>query len=106
MHFFLEVTKVLRETTSVRKVVDSEGQEYCACNYELKNEFSGCTADAVKQNHGYFVQLQVQGTGKSPVLLISVIGCHYLQVFGATWYGDSVCVDPLCSPVSFTVCTS
>lgn len=31
--------------------------------------------------------LELQGTGKSPMLLISVIGCHYLQVFGATWYG-------------------
>ena len=108
--FFLEVTKVLPQTTSVWKgrvvtdhsitVEDSGGQVYCVCNYELKNEFSGCTADAVKQNHGYFVQLQAQGTGKSPMLLISVIGCHYLQVFGATWYGDSVCIDPLCSPVS------
>ena len=108
--FFLEVTKVLRQTTSVRKgraisdhsitVEDSEGQEYCVCNYGFKNEFSGCTADAVKQNHRYFVQLQVQGTGKSPMLLISVIGCRYLQVFGATWYGDSVRVDPLCTPVS------
>ena len=34
------------------------------------------------------------------MLLISVVGCHYLQVFGAVWNGDHICVDPLCSPVS------
>ena len=31
----------------------------------------------------------------------SVVGCHYLQVFGAVWNGAKcVCIDPLCSPFS------
>ena len=35
------------------------------------------------------------------MLLITVVGCHYLQVFGAAWNGAGrISVDPLCSPVS------
>ena len=34
------------------------------------------------------------------MFLVSVVGCHYPQVFGAAWDGNSVCVDPLCSPLS------
>ena len=38
---------------------------------------------------------------RSPMLLGSVVGCHYLQVFGAVWNGERcVCVDPLGSPAS------
>ena len=31
------------------------------------------------------------------MLLISVVGCHYFQVFGSTSNGDDLCVDALCS---------
>ena len=35
------------------------------------------------------------------MLLISVVGCHYLQVFGAVWFrAKCVCMDPLASPLS------
>ena len=35
------------------------------------------------------------------MLLVNVIGCHHLQVFGVTWNGERcMCVDPLYSPVS------
>ena len=35
------------------------------------------------------------------MLLVSVVGCHYLQVFGAVWNGQRcVWIDPLCSPIS------
>ena len=35
------------------------------------------------------------------MLLVSVVGCHYLQVFGAVWNGHRcVCIDPLCSTIS------
>ena len=35
------------------------------------------------------------------MLLATVVGCHYFQVFGAVWNRNVVCIDPLCSPVSF-----
>jgi hypothetical protein len=38
--------------------------------------------------------------GRSPMLLVSVVGSHYFQVFGALWNGAKVCVDPLSDPVS------
>ena len=34
------------------------------------------------------------------MLLVSVVGIHYLQVFGAAWNKAKVCVDPLSEPVS------
>lgn len=35
------------------------------------------------------------------MLLVSVVGCHYLQVFGAVWNGQRcACMDHLCSPLS------
>ena len=35
------------------------------------------------------------------MLLVNVVGCLYLQVFGAVWNGERcACFDPLCSPVS------
>jgi len=66
----------------------------------FKNEFGSTTSDPVQQNHAYFVHLQGEGTSKSAMLLVTVIGCHYLQVFGATWNGSEICVNPLCSLVS------
>ena len=39
--------------------------------------------------------------GCSPVLLVNIVGCHYLQVFGAVWNGERcACFDSFCSPVS------
>ena len=35
------------------------------------------------------------------MLLVNIVGCHHLQVFGVTWNGERcMCVDPLYSPVS------
>ena len=39
-------------------------------------------------------------TVRAPMLLVTVVGCHFLQGFGAAWNGGMVCHDPLCSPVS------
>ena len=46
------------------------------------------------------MNIQEGDTGRSPMLLVSVVGPHYFQVFGAVWNGAKVCVDPLSDPVS------
>ncbi len=69
-------------------------------NWEFKNEFSGTTCP-VTQNHAYFMCMKRGRVDRSPMLLVSVVGCHYFQVFGAVWNGEKcVCVDPLGSPAS------
>ena len=37
---------------------------------------------------------------RSPMLLVSIVGYHYMQVFGTAWNGSVICTDPLSSPVS------
>ncbi len=70
-------------------------------NWEFKNEFVGVSSCPVTQNHAYFMRIKTGTFDRSPMLLVSVVGCHYLQVFGAVWNGQKcICVDPLGSPVS------
>ena len=70
-------------------------------NWEFKNEFFGNSACPVRQNNAHFIHLKKGGNDRSPMLLVSVVGCHYLQVFGAVWFGVKyACIDPLCSPLS------
>ena len=70
-------------------------------NWEFNNEFFHNSTCPVSQNNAYFVHLNKEYDSSSPMLLVSVVGCHYLQVFGATWNGHKcVCIDPLCSPIS------
>ena len=58
------------------------------------------SSDPVAQNQSYFVHMQKKGHDRAPMLLVAVVGCHFLQVFGAAWNGSVVSHDPLCSPVS------
>ena len=77
--FFLEAREVFPETIQVRKgrattdrsitVLDRKGQRHYVCNFEMKNEFSSCSADGVKQNHASFMKLQDEEKGKSPMLI-------------------------------------
>ena len=46
------------------------------------------------------MNFQAGQMGCSPMLLVSLAGPHYFQVFGAVWNGDEVCVDPLSDPIS------
>ena len=64
----------------------------------------GITSEPNVQD-GYFIRLQSRsGLQRTPMLLINVVGCHYLQVFGAAWNGAGrISVDPLCSSVSLLV---
>ena len=78
------------------------GKKMCSLlNWEIENEMKGITSNPVAQNNMRFIQLQqVQGGNRSPMLLVTVVGCFYFQVFGAVWNGGVACIDPLCSPVS------
>ena len=72
-------------------------------NFKLKNELSEGGKEANLQNIGYYIHLQKKYTlsnEPAPMLLVSLVGCHYIQVFGAAWNNNGVCVDPLSPPVS------
>ena len=80
--------------------VEINKQKSTVMNVEIKNEFSGISSDPFAQNQSYFVHLQKQGHDRAPMLLVAMVGGHFLQVFGAAWNGSVVSHDPLCSPVS------
>ena len=54
----------------------------------------------IKQNNGYFLNFKAGEKHPSPMLLVSVVGPHYLQVFWELWNGSHACVDPLTDPLS------
>ena len=55
-------------------------------NVKIKNEFVGITSDLVAQNNSYFVHMQTDPQNdNAPILLVSVVGCHFLQMFGFAW---------------------
>ena len=76
------------------------GTGHVLVNFELKNELCGTSSCPNKQNIGYFVHFQAEQNCRSPMLLVSLAGPHYFQVFGAVWNGKDVCVDPLSDPIS------
>ena len=107
--FLEEVEKLLPCAVQVHKghaITDAtiqmviNGQNCYLANWEFKNDLREITSDPILQNNAYFVHLQSGNNHRSPMLLLTVIGCHFLQVFGAAWNGGDVCIDPLCSPVS------
>lgn len=69
-------------------------------NIEVKNELGIGGKAPNLQQAGYFIKLRKKDHSSCPMLLISVVGPDYFQVFGATWNGDRVCVDPLTEPLS------
>ena len=107
--FLVEMEKIFPRTVRIIPVEEGKAKSECTIlvnnfrvgNYEFKNEFAGITSDPNNQNIGYFVHLQAPCEDeRAPMLLVSLIGCHYFQVFGAVWNRDKVCIDPLCSPAS------
>ena len=73
---------------------------HALCNFEFKNEMGCAAGDPNEQNIAYFIKLTEGKEGAMPMFLVSVVGCYYLQVFGALWHEGFVCVDPLCPPLS------
>ncbi len=66
----------------------------------MKNEL-GIGGKAPKlQQSAYFIKMQKGKTSTSPLLLVTVVGCEYFQVFGAVWNGHTACIDPLTEPLS------
>ena len=72
--------------------------EYPIVNFEFKNEFGSSQSCPNK----YFLNFKAgeEDRSRSPMLLVAIIGTHYLQVFGSVWNGSKVCVDPLTRPLS------
>ena len=70
-------------------------------NFEIKGELSSGNKEPNMQNIGYFVKFQqIRKRERAPMFLVTIAGCHHLQVFGAVWNNSVICVDPLCSPIS------
>lgn len=68
-------------------------------NVEVKNELgTGCSANL--QQVGYFVHLRKKDQTSYPMLMVSIVGPDYFQIFGAAWKGSRICVDPLTDPLS------
>ena len=84
-------------TSDFSAMYEMNGIEYLLINFEFKNELSTGRAEA---NFGYLIHFQSMNRSHAPAFLVTVVGCHYLQVFGAIWHNASVCVDPLMEPIS------
>ena len=69
-------------------------------NYEFKNELGMGGGSPNLQQCGYAIKLTANEQTRSPLLLMTVAGPDYFQVFGSAWNGDVLCIDPLMDPVS------
>ena len=69
-------------------------------NIEVKNELGIGGKAPNLQQAGYFIKLREKDHSSCPMLLMSVVGPDYFQVFGAAWNGGRVCIDPLTEPLS------
>ena len=97
----IEKASVARAQSDCTMAVTVDGKAYKVANFEFKNELNGTSSDPYNQNIGYFIHLQSPlENERAPMLLVSLVGCHYFQVFGAVWNGGALCIDPLCSPAS------
>ena len=74
-------------------MADSHGFIYPPLTFQPKK--------SIEQNAFYYVHLTNDNDCLDPMFLISIVGCNFLQVFGAV-HGerDEVLLDPLCDPVS------
>ena len=70
-------------------------------NFEFKNELNNISSEPNIQSIGYYIHLNAPySRQRASMLLVTCIGCSYLQVYGAVWNKGDLCVDPLCQPVS------
>ncbi len=68
-------------------------------NFEFKKDINSGKSNPCIQNIAYFIKLKQGIAGTTPMLLIAMSGFSFMQVFGAAWNGDDLCVDPLSHPV-------
>ena len=112
---FFEAVKFCRNDKSIERnrgksdrtiCVTVDDREYPIVNFEFTNEFGSALSCPNKQNIAYFLNFKAGEDNasidrcRSPMLLVAIIGTHYLQVFGSVWNGSKVCVDPLTRPLS------
>ena len=71
-------------------------------NIELKLNFGSGGKDAILQNTLYYVHAFREAPPHlNPMILITIVGCHFFQVFGAVFGpDDKILVDPLCDAIS------
>ena len=69
-------------------------------NYEVKNELGMGGKSPNLQQCGYAIKLNAGKQTRSPLLLTTLVGPDYFQVFGSAWNGEFLCVDPLMAPIS------
>lgn len=98
-------TKVANTGYKCDLSIKNSDNDKVIANFELKAELGYDGKNPNWQNVAYFVHItkdQRQGDSlpRNPMLLVSLCGCDYLQVFGASWHGGCVCVDPLSGPLS------
>ena len=72
--------------------VNYQGNKHYLANWEYKNEMVEISSEPFFENEACFVHLQKGETGRNPMLLLNVVGCHYIQVFGAAWNGVVVLI--------------
>lgn len=69
-------------------------------NIEFKKDLANCESNPTLQSIAYHVRLKKNVRGVSPMLSIIMVGFNLIQVYGAAWNFDDLCVDPLCQPIS------
>ena len=79
-------------------LVDKGGKVHC--NVKIKNELGGTKKSPTLQQVGYAFALNNTDKKFGPLLLISLAGPEYFQVYGAAWYSDRMCIDQLTDPMS------
>ena len=108
---FFEAVKFCRNAKRIERnrgksdctiCVTVDDHEYPIVNFEFENEFGSSQSCPNKRNIAYFLNFKAgeDDRCRSPMLLVAIIGAHYLQVFGSVWNGSKVCVDPLTRPLS------
>ena len=81
-----------KKVSSGRAITDTTIQaamEACILNWKFKNELSGISTEPVAQNNAYFVHLQREVVSRAPMLLATVVGCHYFR--GSLGWQQPVC---------------
>ena len=74
--------------------------------FEFKNTMGIGTGSPNYQNIGNYLHTckSEDPVGRHPILLVTIAGCDYFQVFGAVWNGrDKLCIDPLTPPMSLVL---
>ena len=93
-----------RSKSDCTTCVSIDEKTYSLVNWEFKNEICNISSEPNQQNQAYFVHLKASDRGCSPLLLVTVVGCHHMQVFGAVWNGSHICVDPLSVQCPYCQC--